>query len=404
MERTRAFDQAKAFDYLGDRDRFLIRGGDADLRFAFIGCGIMGQEHMYNTLLEGRATVAGIFDPHQPSVDHAMNSLSKRGVHPRVYASLEEARDDDEIDGFFIATPNYTHLDVARTIFEADKPVFLEKPLATDVGDAAELCRLAAQHNAHAQIGLQYRFKAIYREAIAEVRDRNAIGAVHSVHMVEHRFPFLDKVSQWNKFDQFTGGALVEKCCHYFDLMNLFAGARAKRVFALGRQAVNFRNFTYDNRMADMLDSANVLIDYDNGVMGSFSLSMHVPGSFEELVLCGSSGRLQASEQARLGEPNANRVTVWAGDEHPTRDSHPSYPSYISDAGHHGSTFYEHVLFVDALRDSTIPTPTFDEAFWSVLVAKAAQDSITSGQPVEVASLIPDHYQPAASAQANSAG
>jgi hypothetical protein len=31
--------------------------------------------------------------------------------------------------------------------------------------------------------------------------------------------PFLDKVNQWNKFARFSGNTLVEKCCHYFDLL-----------------------------------------------------------------------------------------------------------------------------------------------------------------------------------------
>ena len=85
--------------------------------------------------------------------------------------------------------------------------------------------------------------------------------------MLEHRFPFLDKVGQWNKFDANTGGTLVEKCCHYFDLMNLFADARPVRVFANGNQSVNFKDFERDGKSADCLDQANVLVDYANGVM-----------------------------------------------------------------------------------------------------------------------------------------
>ncbi|MEM7000937.1 MAG: Gfo/Idh/MocA family oxidoreductase [Pseudomonadota bacterium] len=392
MERIRAFDRAAVFKYLTEDDRYLTRGEAPALRFAFIGCGIMGQEHMFNTLLEGRATVAGIYDPESTSVEAARKRLLAMGVEPEVYASLDAALAAD-VDGYFIATPNFTHLEVARSVFTAGKPVFLEKPLATELADAAELCRLAAGHAAHVQIGLQYRYKAIYREAINEVFDRDAVGDVQSVNMVEQRFPFLDKVGQWNKFDRYTGGVLVEKCCHYFDLMNLFAGGRAQRVFAMGKQAVNFRNFSYANARADGLDSANVLIEYDNGVMGNFSFSMHVPGSYEELVVCGNSGRLQATEQSRLGEDNRNTLMLWTGEDAVDKISHPSYPEYIAKAGHHGSTFQEHVLFVDAVLNKQPVTPSLDEAFWSVLVAKAAQASIAAGKPVDVADLIPDSYE-----------
>jgi predicted dehydrogenase len=37
----------------------------------------------------------------------------------------------------------------------------------------------------------------------------------------EHRFPFLSKVGDWNRFNRNTGGTFVEKCCHFFDLMRL---------------------------------------------------------------------------------------------------------------------------------------------------------------------------------------
>ena len=48
-----------------------------------------------------------------------------------------------------------------------------------------------------------------------------AVGRPRMVAMREHRFPFLDKVGNWNRFSANTGGTLVEKTCHFFDLMNL---------------------------------------------------------------------------------------------------------------------------------------------------------------------------------------
>ena len=42
----------------------------------------------------------------------------------------------------------------------------------------------------------------------------------------EHRLPFLTKVDNWNRFNRNTGGTLVEKCCHFFDLMHRIAAQR----------------------------------------------------------------------------------------------------------------------------------------------------------------------------------
>jgi myo-inositol 2-dehydrogenase / D-chiro-inositol 1-dehydrogenase len=52
----------------------------------------------------------------------------------------------------------------------------------------------------------------------------------------EHRFPFLEKVGDWNRFNRNTGGTLVEKCCHFFDLMRLILRDDPVRVMASGGQ------------------------------------------------------------------------------------------------------------------------------------------------------------------------
>ena len=391
MERWRAYSRTRAFEYLKPEDRFLSRREAPRHRLAIIGCGMMGQEHIRNALLEGRGEIAGLYDPEPRSLEHALAVTARSGQDavPRTYSSLEEVAEDPSVDGLMVATPNYTHVDVMRALAGCDKPVFLEKPIATSLADAFEIERLIGGWNAFVHIGLQYRFKAIYVEAREEVFSRADIGAVQSVHLTEHRFPFLDKVGQWNKFDRYTGGTLVEKCCHYFDLMNLFAGSVPERVYAVGRQAVNYREFERDGQRADGLDMANVTVSYQNGVTGTFSLNMFTPGSVEELVICGSSGRLKAVEEARFGEPVDNTVEVWPGDHAPARVIKPAYPSYIESAGHHGSTFFEHVNFMDALDGREVATPSVREAIAAVVVAEAAQRSVTSDAPVEVADGLP---------------
>lgn len=389
---SRVFKGGRGLAYLEDQDRFLGATQVPEMSFGFIGCGMMGQEHMRNAQLVGRAAIGGLYDPASKSVESALEIAAKANSKskPRVYASLAEACSDPATDALIVATPNFTHLDVMRVATQHNKAIFLEKPIATTVPDALEVCRLAANHSQPVRVGLQYRYKAVYAEAIEEVFDRQSVGRVCSVNMLEHRFPFLDKVGQWNKFNAYTGGTLIEKCCHYFDLMNLFAGGAPEQVFASGSQAVNFRNFSYDNQQADGLDQAQVIVNYDNGVIGGFSLSMFVPGAREELVVCGEAGRLHTVEQAQLGSENQNHLEVWAGENGRSRSSTPTYPSYIAKAGHHGATFYEHLAFVEDLTGGKATGPTLADAFWSVVVGAAAQTSIVKHAAIDIADLLPD--------------
>ena len=397
VENSRMFKRGSALGYLEDEDRFLTARADPEFSFGVIGCGMMGQEHIYNALLVGRAKIGGLYDPAAKSIDAATRLIARNGQQeaPRIYASLAQAVADPDTDALIIATPNYTHIDVVRTVVGSNKALFVEKPIATTVADAFEVCQLAAAHSQPVRFGLQYRYKSVYAEALTEVFERRSVGRVHSVNMLEHRFPFLDKVQQWNKFSAYTGGTLVEKCCHYFDLMNLFSGGNPQRVFAVGNQAVNFHNFVYDNKKADGLDQAQLSIQYDNGVIGGFSLCMFTPGTREELVVCGDAGRVHASESARLGEANENRLEVWRGENAASSVRAPEYPSYITKAGHHGSTFFEHLSFVDELSGGVVSGPNLADGLWSVAVGAAAQLSIERGVAVDVAEVLPAGFDPA---------
>ncbi|MEL7434588.1 MAG: Gfo/Idh/MocA family oxidoreductase, partial [Chloroflexota bacterium] len=295
---TTALTQSKRFDYLPEEDRYLTAKTTPRYKINIIGMGIIGQEHLNLTYLEGRAVVHGIYDPNPRSVAVGQGIQQRWSDTPLVvYDSLEDACNDPDVDALIICTPNYTHRDVVTVAAESGKHILLEKPIATTVEDAYFITQLAETYDAVFQVGLQYRYKSISVEAIHEVFERRSIGNVRLISMQEHRIPFLDKVNQWNKFAKYSGDTLVEKCCHYFDLINLFAGARPQKVYASGSMAINFTDFEYEGEKSDILDNAFVIIDYDNGVRANFSLCMFAPLFYEELVVCGEEGRLRAWEQ-----------------------------------------------------------------------------------------------------------
>ncbi len=376
---------------VADKDKYLFAAEPAKYRFNVIGAGTMGQEHIRVTNFEGRATINGVYDPEPLSVENAKASHAIHRDEPlRIYATIEEACSDPDVDGLIICTPNYTHIDAVRTAAKSGKHILVEKPVATTIPDAYEIAQIADAHEQIFQVGLQYRYKAIYAEAIHEALVRKTLGDVKLISMVEHRMAFLDKVGQWNKYSRYSGGTLVEKCCHYFDLINLFAGARPRRVYASGSMAVNFKNFEHENGKSDILDNAMVVIDYENSVRGSFELAMFVPMFYEEIVLCGDIGRLRASENMDFlpGLPLKSQLEIFGGETFPSRMTTPSYPVAIEESGHNGATFFEHVHFVDSIDNGKSEGPTAMDAFWSVVVGVAAETSVASGEPVDISELL----------------
>lgn len=396
--RSRFFKRDPFINYLPDQDRYLFGSESPKYRMNLIGVGVNGQEHLRLTMLEGRASVHGVFDPNPRSVVMAQETLKKFSARDSlvVYDSLETACNDPAVDGLIIATPNYTHIEVIRTAVKSGKHILLEKPMATTLSDAHEITQLARQYPAVFQIGLQYRFKATYIEAIHEALERQVLGEIKTISILEHRIPFMDKVNQWNKFSKYSGGTLVEKCCHYFDLMNLFAGSRPVQVFASGSMAVNFTNFEYGGEKSDILDNAFVIVNYANGVRANFNLCMFAPMFYEELILCGDGGRLKGYEHEDfLPVPRPKMgLEILCGESKPARLITPAYPAYIESSGHNGATFYEHIGFLDNIEGKRTNTATVEEGFWSVVVGVAAEESVQTGQVVQINDLLTRHCIP----------
>ena len=386
-QRLRFFEKSLGQQHITDADQYLYKSPKPTHALAVIGTGTIGQEHMYVATLLGRTRVHGIYDSQPQSMDSAEKNFKGYSEQPLIrYADLASACSDPEVDALLICTPNHTHADVLKVAMRSGKPIFLEKPMATTLADADAIVKANDAYPSFIQVGLQYRFKAQYLEAFYEVQQRQSVGVVKTISMSEYRPPFLDKVGQWNKFNQNSGGTMVEKCCHYFDLINLLADAMPLRVYASGGQAVNFLDFQKDGIPADIDDHAFVIIDYANGVRANFTLNMFCHDFTEELVITGDRGRLIANELFNVHQQQPSKATIALekGEWGASKQTDVTYAREIEKSGHHGATYYEHVAFADQLDGKKGEAATVVQGLWSIIVACAAQQSIETQQAVDI--------------------
>lgn len=384
-------------DYLPEEDLYVYKKEPAKYKFNVIGAGMIAQEHMRVTMLEGRGVIHGIYDRNQHSINQAKEMFKK--LYPQieleVYEDLTSACNDPEVDGLIICTPNYSHIEIVKEAIKSGKHILMEKPMVTKLEDAYEMKKIAESYQSTFQVGLQYRYKAIYAESRKEVLERKSLGDVKTITIVEHRVPFLDKIDQWNKFSKYSGGTLVEKCCHYFDLFNLFAQSKPKYVYAAGGQDVNFVNFEYKGEKSDILDNAIVTVVYENGVKCNFNLCMFAPMFYEEITICGDEGRIRAYENENYlpEEGNLTHFEMLCADNRPSVISTPCYPRTIQTSGHMGGTYFEHKHFVDNIEGKKTDTATIEEGFWSVVVGIAAEKSAKTGEIVYIDDLLSEYKE-----------
>jgi len=206
----------------------------------------------------------------------------------------------------------------------------------------------------------------------------------------EHRFPFLKKVGDWNRFNEKTGGTLVEKCCHFFDLMRLVVGAEATRVYASGAMDVNHLDESYDGRRPDIIDNAFVLVDFDNGVRAALDLCMFAEGSSwqEAIAATGDKAKIEAfvAGPARFapdGKERLAEIAISPRDSKVERREAVAVDETILAAGdHYGSTFYQHRRFLDFVRHGGRPEVTLEDGTKAVAIGAAAEESARSGHVV----------------------
>ncbi len=363
----------------------------SELRYGVIGVGSMGREHISNIKVMGGATVTAISDPHSPSIAAAL----EMAPGAKAFSDHRDLLDSGLIDAVIIATPNDTHAAVLKDALATDLAVFVEKPLATTISDLKSILDWDAKRSAMTWMGLEYRFMPPVTEAIARAKEGGA-GKIHQISIREHREPFYPKIDNWNRFTERTGGTLVEKCCHYFNLMDLVLGEQPIRVFASGGQSVNHLDEKYDGQQANMLDNAYVILEYASGARGMLDLCMFGEGSFDKeiLTIVGDEGKIEsflpsqtvkASRRDSIGD-----LSNWAQGASRARGSEVKivHNYDVKYMGHHyGASYIEHVKFRDAILNSTPAEVTLLDGVTSVVTGLAAHKSINEGRVVEIKEL-----------------
>jgi predicted dehydrogenase len=369
------------------------------VRYGIVGAGMMGQEHLRNLLALEGAVVTALADPHERSRTDALGWLPP-GTEVATFTDHHALVAADLCDAVVIATPNHTHHDVLLDLLPTDLHLLVEKPLCTTVADCRRVLDAAEGREAVVWVGLEYRYMPPIARLTREVR-AGVVGRVRMVHLREHRFPFLPKVGDWNRFSRNTGGTLVEKCCHFFDLMAHIVGERPERVVASGAQDVNHLDERYDTDVAegevpDILDNAFVVVDFDSGARAVLDLCMFAEGSRweQELVATGDAGKVEANVPGFMEVVRGRRPELVLGGRG------PDWPVEVLEVGdddrvavqggHHGASYLEHLAMVESIRSGARPQVGVDDGVWSVAMGVAAHRSIDEGRVVELSEVLPD--------------
>lgn len=353
-------------------------------RLAIIGLGDMGSAHARGfDALPGCEVIATV-DPNEQWQELSPVAW-KRGAPPPHFRDTGAMLSAVRPDACVVAVPDILHRQVSETVMEAGCDLFLEKPVSTTLEDCDAILEMAGAAGRILQIGLVYRSSNLYRR-MAKLSEEGGRPPLMWCKELRQAFP----QRPWFYSQKETGGTLVEKDCHHFDLFNWMIGSEPVRVFATGGQHVwkSGTEISCDYcpdppriiEQIDTVDHALVTIDYENGAKASLILCMYLrphnvmPEGLEVGGILASGRQMIAYRDERLGSGGLGdpltfeRIDMWSDNE---------------GLGHIGAQ-EQRRDFLQSLQQRSEPFASGRVGRQSLLVALAAERSIREGAPINL--------------------
>jgi predicted dehydrogenase len=263
------------------------------------------------------------------------------------YDSIEAMLSDARPDLFFVGSPNVFHLDQIRLGLEAGVRIFTEKPVVVSVEETMQLAELLAKHGTdRVMIGLVLRYShhmADLRAAMAE----GALGKVVSLEANEHIGPYHGAffMRDWRRMVAWSGGFMLEKCCHDIDLYNMVTGSRPARVASFGgRKSYLPQNAPTSNAEndimhvkpsiwnavddafhsdGDIIDYQTAILQYETGASLAFHTNLNVPDEHRRFCIMGTHGMAEGDFVRGFLKITRRDGTVFADHDY-TKGDHPA--------------------------------------------------------------------------------
>ena len=196
-----------------------------------------------NSVIEDYADkhdIVALCDTNAHRLSQAAEAASKpgtNGVATYIAQDFDRLIAEQKPDTVVVATPDFLHSDYIVRAFEAGCDVICEKPLTIDLTRLKMIIDAQARTGRKVKVTFNYR----YSPARTQIRELIASGTIGMVTAVDFRW-HLDRVHgadyfrRWHRQKENSGGLLVHKSTHHFDLLNWWLGTVPSEVFASGRR------------------------------------------------------------------------------------------------------------------------------------------------------------------------
>jgi predicted dehydrogenase len=310
-----------------------------------VGAGFVGPHHLDAVRRLGFVDIVAVAGSSDASGQAKAEALGAR----RGYGSYQALIDDPDVQVVHNATPNYLHYEVTSAALAKGKHVVSDKPLAMTAAESKRLVDEAMRAGVVTAVTFNYRGNPLVQQA-REAIARGDIGTPHFLHGHYLQDWLLKDTDYSWRLDPSTGGAssaLGDIGSHWCDLAQHVSGLRITQVLGDITTVIPTRKKPRGSREAfqtgaadevDVVDItvedlASVLVRFDNGAKGTFSVGQVCGGHKNDLVLevCGS--------KASLAWRQEHQNELWFGHRDTANQTLQKDPSLLSE----GARGYAHL-------------------------------------------------------------
>lgn len=266
------------------------------LKAAVIGAGFIGATHVEAIRRLGNVELVALCDAMGAEVKAAQMNIGK------AYSDYNQMMDELELDVVHICTPNHTHYAIAKCAIEHDIHFICEKPFTTTVEQAEELVALAQNRGVKGMVNFHNRLYPMTNE-IREMVRADELGDIFSIHgeYVQDWLLYQTDYS-WRLEGSQVGStrAIADIGSHWLDLAEFISGRKVSRVCARFSTVYPVRkkptgkvetfasaaaDAAYVDVPIDTEDIATVLLEFENGTIGTLMVSQVFAGKKNTTVM-----------------------------------------------------------------------------------------------------------------------
>jgi predicted dehydrogenase len=208
------------------------------------------------------------------------------GIH--TYQDYMEMFKNATLDAVYIATPNYLHAEMTIKALEIGLHVLCEKPMELSLAKCDKMIAVAEKSGKVLSFAMQMHYRHRYHK-VKELIDKGEIGKVAMAWCTEYRDPFA-AMKDWVWDPAKSGGAIVEKNCHHYDILDMWISSRPISVYATGNVMKHHKPHGIES---GIIDNAWIITDYESGARSmvgiSFLANKH---HYREFGVIGTEGKI----------------------------------------------------------------------------------------------------------------